>query len=94
MSLSLLLIVSASLGACGTFGKQTFVAAPVKLVNIPVDVKTCLAKHVKLPEGDWTVAMVSNIVAKYQTREEQLEDCVYDVVMWYKSYQRKLASKG
>lgn len=91
--LSLLLIGSALLGGCGSIPKE-FVAVPIKLVDIPVNVQACLNKHVKTPKGDWTVEQVSQIVASYQRREDQLEDCVSDIVAFYKSYQRKLAKKG
>lgn len=69
-----------------------FVAAPVKLADIPVNVKACLSRRVTLPKGDWTAEQVSQIITDYQRREAQLEDCIQDVVIWYKGYQRRMAS--
>lgn len=88
-----LLLISTSLGGCASLNK-TFVAVPIKLVDIPVDVKTCLAHHVKPPKGDWTVEMVAQVVAQYRRREGELEDCLYNVEQFYTSYQRRLAQKG
>lgn len=81
-----------ALGGCAGLNK-TFVASPVKLVDIPVDIKQCLQGHVKTPKGDWTVEMVAEVVAKYRRREGLLEDCLYDVQEFYTSYQRRLAAK-
>lgn len=75
------------------FNKQVFVATPVKLADIPVNVKACIAHRVKLPKGDWTAEQMAQIVANYQKREGELEDCVVDVVTWYKGYQRRMSSR-
>lgn len=77
----------------GCAGNKEFVAVPVKLADIPINVKECLAGHVKLPQGDWTAEQVSQVVALYQAREGKLEDCIYDVVAWYKGYQKRMLSK-
>lgn len=89
----ILLLGSTTLAGCGSFGKKEFVAVPIKLVDIPVNVKACLAHHVKTPKGDWTVEMVAQVVSQYRRREGELEDCLSDVQEFYTSYQRRLASK-
>lgn len=81
-------------GGCGSLGSKQFVAVAPKLPPLPINVQACLAKHVKLPKGDWTVQMVADIVAKYRRREIDLEDCLSAVEAFYTDYQRGLAKKG
>ena len=64
-----------------------------QLPDIPVDVKACIAKHVKLPRGAWTVQMVADIVAKYRRREIELEECLGGVEAFYVGLQRGLAKQ-
>jgi hypothetical protein len=70
------------------------VAVPPKLPPLPVNVKVCLSHHIKVPNGDWSVEMVADVVAKYRRREIELEDCLSQVEAFYTDYQRGLARKG
>jgi hypothetical protein len=67
------------------------VATPVKLPNLPINVKQCIARHVKVPQGDWTVSIIADVVAKYRRREIELEDCLSQVEAFYVDLQQGLA---
>lgn len=70
------------------------VAVAPALPNLPINVKACIARHVKVPMGDWSVQIVADVVAKYRRREIELEDCLGAVEAFYTDYQRGLARKG
>lgn len=87
--LIVLCCLSPLLTNCG--GGKFNVLVPPTLPPIPEDIKQCIAKHVNLPRGDWTVKMVADIVAKYRRREIELEDCLQRVELFYTDLQRGLA---
>lgn len=91
MFLPILLLGSLSLVACANV--ERVIAEAPNLPQIPAELKECVGRHTKVPSGDWTTEDVVDIVAKYQRREIELEECYGGLYAFYLDIQRGLKTR-